>query len=156
MALLDVDHNAAYAALSAGDLRSPVIKAKAIRDVEELRLTQRVPETPINLPAGQVLIDFPSPSLSAFWERPTRMRGMVVLPPGYETSKGRYPTIFFIPGYGASMGELSEWAGTAQRRGHAEWRSSADRRRSGRRRCHRIQRQNSPSNEVLTPRSPSL
>jgi hypothetical protein len=117
MALLDVDHNAAYTALSAGDLRSPVMKMTSVRAGHELRLTERVTAPPLPLPAGQELIDFMSPSLSAFWGRPIHMRGIVVLPPGYAAARHTYPVIFWTHGYGASMATLP--AGRARRSAEA-------------------------------------
>jgi len=106
MALLDVDRNAGYIALSPNDLRSRVIKTRNLRAVRELRLEQRVPAPPENYPEGQEPIDFVSPSLSAFWGRPITMRGIVVLPPGYRTNSERYPTIFFLHGYGANVATM--------------------------------------------------
>lgn len=112
MALLDVDHNAAYRTFSAGDLRSAVVPAKDLNPADtpavELKLTQRLTERPpLAIPKGSELLDFVSPSLSKFWGRPIHMRGIVVLPPEYETSKARYPTVYFTHGFGANLNILS-------------------------------------------------
>ena len=58
------------------------------------------------------LLDFVSPSLSAFWGRPIHMRGWVLTPPGYDAkASGRYPTVYYTQGFGGNndrvMGPLS-------------------------------------------------
>ena len=112
MALLDVDHNAAYRTFTAGDLRSAVVPEKGLNPAEsqpvELTLTQRLTEQPpLLIPKGSELLDFISPSLSKFWGRPIHMRGIVVLPPGYENSKEHYPTVYLTHGFGATLSILS-------------------------------------------------
>ncbi len=111
MALLDVDHNAAYQLYTAGDLKSSVNELKALTPANTapvaLELTARVPEQKIELQPGAEFIDFVSPSLSKFWGRPIAMRGVVVLPPNYATTAGKYPTVYMTPGFGADLGTLA-------------------------------------------------
>jgi len=105
MALLDVDHNAAYHFTSPGDVHSKVVAIKGFDPQTnprlELTLTERVaPPPPAQLPPNAERFDFVSPALSALWGRPIHMRGVVVLPPDYATSTGRYPTVFWTHGFG--------------------------------------------------------
>ena len=110
-ALLNVDHNTAYRLLSAGDLRSPVSRARGVLGGGlELHLTARVPPRPVVLPEGQEAFAFPSPSLSAFWGRPVAMEGIVVLPPDYASSQARYPTAYFTHGFGGGMHSMPNGA----------------------------------------------
>jgi S-formylglutathione hydrolase FrmB len=107
MALLDVDHNAAYRLYSAGDLKSSVTELKALDPSNsapvELTLNSRIPGHKLETIAGAEMIDFVSPSLTSFWGRPIHMRGVVVLPPDYEKSKDSYPTVYMTPGFGADI-----------------------------------------------------
>jgi hypothetical protein len=49
------------------------------------------------------LVDFTSPSLSAFWGRPIHMRGWVLTPPGYNANAAaRYPTVYYTQGFGGN------------------------------------------------------
>ena len=111
MALLDVDHNAAYHTFSDSDLRSAVVPLKGINPAQagpvKLKLTMHVPPTaPIRLTKNEESIDFESPSLSKFWGRSIHMRGVVVLPPKYETSKERFPTVYVTHGFGGDLRSL--------------------------------------------------
>ena len=115
MAMLDVDRNAAYTPLSAGDVRSRVrtLERSRVGHIPiELRLTERVNEEPLTLAVGQEFIDFVSPSLSGFWGRPIHMRGIVILPPTYAHTRKRYPTIYYTHGFGARMTNLAQAANT--------------------------------------------
>ncbi len=105
MALLDVDHNAAYHFTSTGDVYSKVVLIKGFDPEKnprlELTLTERVaPPPPVQLPPNAVRFDFVSPALSAFWGRPVHMRGVVVLPPDYAKTAVRYPTVYWTHGFG--------------------------------------------------------
>jgi len=64
---------------------------------------QRIPKpaSPNEADANMRLIDFVSPSLSAFWGREMHVCGIALLPPGYETSKDKYPTVYRADGFGA-------------------------------------------------------
>ncbi|MGE5110050.1 MAG: alpha/beta hydrolase [Acidobacteriaceae bacterium] len=111
MALLDVDHNAAYHTFSDADLRSEVVPLKGINPAQagpvELKLTLHVPPTaPIRLTKNEESIDFESPSLSRFWGRSIHMRGVVVLPPKYETASERFPTVYVTHGFGGDLRSL--------------------------------------------------
>lgn len=119
-AVLDVDHSYAYAGREGGDLVSkvvevhlPAVAAPTIRldKVLPMRdpwaLSSRAPQAIRDaLPAARAhatLIDFTSPSLSAFWGRPISMRGWVLVPPGYEAkSATRYPTVYYTQGFGGN------------------------------------------------------
>jgi hypothetical protein len=107
MALLDADHNAAYTGMTSADLRSRVIKLAALNPSQassvELRLAERVTTRAVTLPGGAERLEFNSPALSAFWGRPVAMKGMVVLPPGYASSRERYPTVYWTHGFGANL-----------------------------------------------------
>ncbi len=105
MALLDVNHDYAYAGSAPGDIRSPVISLPGLDPAHagtmELVLTTRVPEPKYNLPTRAEIVDFVSPLLSAFWGRPVRMRAVVVLPPSYNTDlKPPFPTVYWTHGFG--------------------------------------------------------
>ena len=103
MALLDLDHSFAYSEMGAGDLTSAVIKVQNLSAPISLNLTKRVEDPhPIADTDSIKLVTFQSPVLSAFWGRPITMRAGVLLPPGYATSKVRYPTVYKIHGFGGS------------------------------------------------------
>jgi hypothetical protein len=51
-------------------------------------------------------IDFVSPALSEFWGKPMHVRGIVLLPPDYEASKEKYPTVYRTEGFGGSLAIL--------------------------------------------------
>ncbi|HZQ93093.1 MAG TPA: alpha/beta hydrolase-fold protein [Terriglobales bacterium] len=119
MALLDVNHHYAYNGAHPGDLRSVVVPLPGFTPAGgtvALTLTQRYPEEPIKPLPGTELVDFVSPSLSAFWGRPIHMRGLVVLPPGYESSLTRhYPTVYWTHGFGAELRYFPRVAASYQR-----------------------------------------
>jgi hypothetical protein len=52
-------------------------------------------------------IDFVSPSLTEFWGRTIRIRGVVLLPPDYDTTRDSYPTVYRTEGFGASLASLT-------------------------------------------------
>ena len=115
MALLDADHNAAYAPRSEGDIRSRVIKVSGLNpsaaSAIELRLSERVAARPLQLPSGAERLEFASRALSAFWGRPMALRGVVVLPPEYAKTRQRYPTVYLTHGFGGTLPELAVFAG---------------------------------------------
>jgi pimeloyl-ACP methyl ester carboxylesterase len=112
MALLDVDHSYTYDGTGAGDLYSEV---KAVSNLNpsssqtiELTLTKRIPERNVSDTDSVKLINFESPSLTAFWGRPIMMQAGVVLPPGYTKNPAqRYPTVYEVHGYGGT--HLNAW-----------------------------------------------
>jgi len=52
-------------------------------------------------------LDVSSSALTQFSGVETRMRGWVLLPPGYEKSAGTYPTVYFTPGFGGTPNYLA-------------------------------------------------
>ena len=112
MALLDVNHHYAYNEDTTGDPRSEVVPLKQLdpahAGVIELTLSQRKEEAPIKLAPPDEMLDFISPALTSFWGRPTHVRGVIVLPPGYAKSTRRYPTVYWTHGFGANLRALAE------------------------------------------------
>jgi hypothetical protein len=105
MAQLDPNHTYAYHGSDAGDLYSPVIEKKDLAPAEAgtvaLALSKVV--APRKLPDNPAvkLVEFESPSLSAFWGRPIKMRAGVVLPPDYESDSARtFPAVYNVHGFG--------------------------------------------------------
>ena len=127
-AVLDVDHSYAYSGRGPGDLVGPVAAVHLPASTPiPLQLGPAVPAaTPWALPLRMLTpeigkhleqakaharpLDFRSPALSAFWGRPVTMRGWVLLPPGYEAGKQRYPTVYFTHGFGANADYLAGYA----------------------------------------------
>ena len=112
MALLDVDHNAAYHFSTPGDLISKIVQLKALDPAKaspiELTLAERIPPKdssgqPAALPRNTERLDFVSPALSKFWGRDIHMRGVVLLPPGYAASRSRYATVYWTHGFGGDL-----------------------------------------------------
>jgi len=112
-ALLDRDHSYTYGGPASGDIYSQVVKTSAPFASAELKLYKAIPERKLEVPANARLVEFESPMLSAFWGRPIKMKASVILPPGYEKSKDRYPTVYNISGYGGT--HLNPLRGAAQR-----------------------------------------
>ena len=106
-AVLDVSHHFAYHSRPAGgDMLSPTVERRfdpSVDEVVSLTLTEREADAQLQLPPRTELFDFASPSLSAFWGRPIRMRGAIVLPPGYAASTKRYPTVYLSNGFGQDL-----------------------------------------------------
>ena len=127
-AVLDVDHSYAYSGRGPGDLVGPVTAVHLPASTPiSLQLGPAVPAaTPWALSPRMLTpeigkhleqakaharpLDFRSPALSAFWGRPVTMRGWVLLPPGYEAGKQRYPTVYFTHGFGANADYLAGYA----------------------------------------------
>lgn len=112
MALLDVNHDYAYAGSAPGDIRSPVISLPDIDPLRagtmELVLTTRIPESKLNLPPFSEVVDFVSPLLTAFWGRPIHMRAVVVLPPSYAgETKPKFPTVYWTHGFGHHLTDIA-------------------------------------------------
>jgi hypothetical protein len=106
MALLDVDHSYTYDGAGAGDLYSEVTLKRNLNPASsqtvELMLTLSRQDVTVNNDAVK-LIDFESPSLTKFWGRPIKMQAVVVLPPSYaKSTRGRYPTVYVVHGYGGT------------------------------------------------------
>ncbi|OOG56740.1 alpha/beta hydrolase-fold protein [Rhodanobacter sp. C03] len=128
-AVLDVDHSYNYTGRGAGDLVSAVVKVHLpSASIPTLALVKTLPArdpwvASASAPAAMrdamaaarqhaTLVDFTSPSLSAFWGRSIHMRGWVLTPPGYDAKAAtRYPTVYYTQGFGGNndrvMGPLS-------------------------------------------------
>jgi hypothetical protein len=133
--LLDVNHTFDYNGRNPGDLFSDVANIHmdaSMTDGPTLTLSQTIPpqvpwtlHVPANLPpavqervaaaqkrldaarANTELIEFLSPSLTAFWGRNTYIRAWVVLPPGYkEHPAEKFPTVYFTHGFSGSLNGL--------------------------------------------------
>jgi hypothetical protein len=78
-----------------------------------LTLSKVIPEPQINVPKNARLVEFVSPMLSAFWGRPIKMEATVILPPSYDKSSQKYPTVYNVSGYGGT--HLNALRGAAQR-----------------------------------------
>ena len=108
MAVLDVNHDYAYAGLSGGDLRGPIQHLGPLLDAHarnvSLMLNAIVPEPVVKARDSVEVVQFPSPSLSAFWGRAIRMNAAVVLPPSYKSNSDKhYPTMYWTHGFGATF-----------------------------------------------------
>ncbi|HEY8682544.1 MAG TPA: alpha/beta hydrolase-fold protein [Rhodanobacter sp.] len=118
-AVLDVDHGYNYTGRGAGDLVSEVMKVHLpTTDIPTLTLSKVLPaRDPWKLHPSSAsdaivvaaahrhatLVDFTSPSLSAFWGRPIHMRGWVLAPPHYDGKvAARYPTVYYTQGFGGN------------------------------------------------------
>jgi S-formylglutathione hydrolase FrmB len=119
-AVLDVDHSYNYIGRGAGDLVSAVVKVHLpTASIPTLTLSQALPTSdPWKMRASApeairkaapearqhaTLVNFTSPSLSAFWGRAITMRGWVLTPPGYDAkASARYPTVYYTQGFGGN------------------------------------------------------
>ena len=119
-AVLDVDHSYNYLGRSAGDLVSAVVKIHLpTASIPTLTLVKALPAidpwaVAASAPAElreriavahrhATLVDFTSPSLSAFWGRPIAMKGWVLTPPGYDAKAAtRYPVVYYTQGFGGN------------------------------------------------------
>lgn len=126
-AVLDVNHDYNYGGRGPGDLISEPMRVTfgSNAKINALSLTQQLPGSlqpswslPADMPketrekATRALenaqpLDFQSPSLSAFWGRPTHLRGWVLLPPAYAgQATQRFPTVYYTHGFGGSLKRL--------------------------------------------------
>ena len=118
-AVLDVRHTYDYDGREPGDLASEVLPLKSWTPGQgsepALTLNSTVPEPPApKLPlsadeqkaaaAATEPVDFQSALLTKFFGRSIKMRGWVILPPGYREHSGeRYPTVYWTHGFGGSL-----------------------------------------------------
>jgi len=107
MALLDPNHSYPYHGQDEGDLSSNVVKIEKVDSIDsqpvELSLSRVTPYRGVKTTDTQQikLVEFESPSLTAFWGRPIVMRAGVVLPPNYSKEPAKhYPTAFHVHGFG--------------------------------------------------------
>jgi S-formylglutathione hydrolase FrmB len=113
MALLDRDHSYTYNGPGSGDVLSPVVKASMPSAETSLSLSKIIPTPKIEVPHNARLVEFVSPMLSAFWGRPIKMEATVILPPSYDKTTQKYPTVYNVSGYGGT--HLNALRGAAQR-----------------------------------------
>lgn len=114
-AVLDVNHHYNYAEETPGDIDGPVVTLTAFNPATApavpLTLETEIPPRPATpLPAGVTAFHFLSPSLTAFWGKPTSINGYVVLPPSYATSKAKYPTVYWTHGFGGNFENIASRA----------------------------------------------
>lgn len=123
MALLDVNHQAAYRAFRPGDFVSQLITVKGFNpgatSALSLSLARKLPEPSIQVPPNTEIVDFVSPSLSAFWGKPVHMKAVVVLPSNYrahELMERRFPSVYILHGFFTTWQGLVEYyAGTCSK-----------------------------------------
>ena len=100
-ALLDRDHSYTYDGAGAGDICSKTLTVTMPAESTAITLSEVSPEKKADIPSNMRVIDFPSPRLTGFWGRPVSIQATVMLPPGYDSSKGKkYPTVYVVHGYG--------------------------------------------------------
>jgi len=121
-AVLDQDHNYNYSGRDTGDLMSHVVSITlptieppvltldtvASRD-DPWALDWERPAIKADAVAARrdaIRFERNSAALTAFWGRDVVMRGWVLLPPGYRTSRATYPTVYFTHGYGGDEDTL--------------------------------------------------
>lgn len=111
-AVLDRNHDYAYAGRGEGDLVSPVVEVSLPGPMPVIELTRTIPDRgPIGPDTADLKsVDFTSPALSAFWGRPIHVRGWIALPPGYEKG-GSFPTVYSTHGFGGNLRYMRELAG---------------------------------------------
>jgi hypothetical protein len=130
---LDTNHNAAYRFIDQDNDFVSVPVKMTLPTVAPVSITLRRekdvfassaganPNAPIQLtpggatPAAPVTeadahikqIDFVSNALSEFWGRQVRIRGIVLLPPDYDSNRDRYPAVYRTEGFGGSLSSLT-------------------------------------------------
>ncbi|HEX6495339.1 MAG TPA: alpha/beta hydrolase-fold protein [Acidobacteriaceae bacterium] len=117
-AVLDTDHNYNYGGRDADDWRGEVVEAKGwepgVSSEPVLTLTghpergrraEMVAKAMAEAKPGVAeKAEFESPLLTAFWGKPTYMRGWVMLPPGYDAkAQTTYPTLYWTHGFGGNL-----------------------------------------------------
>jgi S-formylglutathione hydrolase FrmB len=121
-AVLDVDHSYNYSGRSDKDWISPVTQLTAWDPATQntavneptLVIDGHAPQNPRYAAFLKVLAEakpgvaerqeFISPSLTAFWGKPTKVSAWVILPPGYEQQpQTKYPTAYWTHGFGGNL-----------------------------------------------------
>jgi hypothetical protein len=117
-AVIDTDHNYNYGGRDPEDWESAVVDAKGwepgageepvltlSEHPEAGRRAEMVSKAMAEVKPGEVeKAEMESPALTAFWGRPTYVRGWVILPPGYNVkAKTRYPTFYWTHGFGGNL-----------------------------------------------------
>lgn len=109
MALLDSDHNFAYAGQDDDDVFGPVIHLSNIAPsdagVVQLTINQTTPATVLVKDSPNIkLIQLQSKLLSSFWGRPISMRAGIILPPSFGGRNARdFPVVYAIHSFGESF-----------------------------------------------------
>ncbi len=127
---LDTNHNAAYRLTDADNDFTSIPVKMTLPSAQPVNITL-VPEKDVikagspptsTPPAGSPApaasldaeadtrikqIDFLSPMLTEFWGKPTRIKGIILLPPDYDTNRDTYPTVYRAEGFGASLASLT-------------------------------------------------
>jgi hypothetical protein len=116
-AVLDRNHDYAYAGRGPGDLLSRVVKVKLPGRIPVLVLDHEIVrkatalvasaqpwqrEAVANWAATLKPIDFQSALMTQFYGTPTFIRGWVALPPDYETKRS-FPAVFSFSGFGGTL-----------------------------------------------------
>ena len=118
-AVLDQNHSYNYNGRGGGDLVSAVTTVtlplaagtKLVLDKVEpaydpFKLPADAPKAVVDRLAAAkphiAPVNFVSPALTAFFGRSITMKGWVLTPPGYESGKDRYPTVYYTHGFGGS------------------------------------------------------
>ena len=118
-AVLDRNHDYNYSGRGGGDIVSGVVEASLPGPVPAMTLVTVLPDQTFDsmlagAPADVAArlrenvsklkaVDFVSPALTAFWGRPTHVRGWVALPPGYRDGGPPFPTVYSTGGFGSSL-----------------------------------------------------
>ena len=110
-AFLDLDHSYAYDGPGPGDLMSEpttIALTSAGAETLDLTLSAEIPVPPAPTLAANVKpLEVHSAVLSAFWGRPIAVHGYVVLPPGYDGSRAKYPTVYWTHGFGGTLAKIA-------------------------------------------------
>jgi hypothetical protein len=111
MALLDQDHSMAYSGEDEDDLCGAVVSVRDLNpgDAAPIALTidRRARREHSFADTENIkLVEFQSPSLSAFWGRPIIMKAGIVLPPGTrQGSRALYPAVYHVHGFGGNYAD---------------------------------------------------
>lgn len=110
-ALLDTNHDYAYAGRDSDDLSGPVVTVENLdpAHADTMALTlDRPTAAPFHAieTANVKPVTFQSKLLTAFWGRAITLRAAVVLPPDYDRDpKQRYGTVYHVHGFGGDWSE---------------------------------------------------
>jgi S-formylglutathione hydrolase FrmB len=105
-----------------GNGMSAAVRAEPNAGLVRLVIDRVIPEPWFPENARVKLVEIPSPRLTAFSQRPRRLRAGVVLPEGYlDAPQKRFPVLYVIPGFGGDPIEafdiLGGWSSLAAKQG---------------------------------------
>jgi S-formylglutathione hydrolase FrmB len=105
-----------------GNGMSAAVRAEPDAGLVRLVIDRVIPEPRFPENDRVKLVEIPSPRLTAFSQRPRRLRAGVVLPEGYlEAPQKRFPVLYVIPGFGGDHFEafdiLGGWSSLAAKQG---------------------------------------